>query len=90
VARKLRDELLQREIFYSLEEAKVLIEMWRKRYNTVRPHSSLRYKPPAPETVWTGMKDGGVLPAIGGFSPPADTVTRKPMSSEVEKLVKLS
>jgi transposase InsO family protein len=47
---KMRDELLSREIFYSLKEAQVLIEMWRKHYNTVRPHSSLGYRPPAPET----------------------------------------
>ena len=48
---KLRDELLNGEIFYSLKEAKVLIERWRRHYNTVRPHSALGYKPPAPETV---------------------------------------
>lgn len=48
---KLRDELLNREIFYSLEEAKVLIEMWRKHYNQVRPHSALGYRPPAPEAI---------------------------------------
>jgi len=47
---KLRDELLAREIFYDLREAKVLIETWRRYYNTQRPHSSLGYKPPAPET----------------------------------------
>lgn len=47
---KLRDELLNGEIFYSLKEAKILIEKWRKHYNTVRPHSSLKYRPPAPET----------------------------------------
>lgn len=47
---KLRDELLKREIFYSLKEAQVLIEQWRHHYNTKRPHSSLGYKPPAPET----------------------------------------
>jgi len=46
---KLRDELLNREIFYNIKEAKVLIENWRKEYNTVRPHSSLDYKSPAPE-----------------------------------------
>ncbi len=51
---KLVDELLDREIFYSLNEAKVLIEMWRKHYNTVRPHSALGYKPPAPETIAAG------------------------------------
>ena len=47
---KLRDELLNGEIFYSLKEAQVVIEQWRKHYNTVRPHSSLGYRPPAPET----------------------------------------
>jgi transposase InsO family protein len=46
---KLRDELLNREIFTTLEEARVLIEQWRKEYNQVRPHSSLGYRPPAPE-----------------------------------------
>ena len=48
---KLRDELLNGEIFTSLQEAKVLTEVWRRDYNQVRPHSSLGYKPPAPETV---------------------------------------
>lgn len=48
---KLRDELLNMEIFYTLKEAKVLIERWRQHYNTIRPHSSLGYKPPAPETI---------------------------------------
>jgi putative transposase len=48
---KLRDELLNGEIFYTLYEARVLIEMWRKHYNRVRPHSSLGYRPPAPEAV---------------------------------------
>jgi len=46
---KLRDELLNREVFYTLTEAKVLIEQWRREYNQVRPHSSLGYRPPAPE-----------------------------------------
>ncbi|GLP87878.1 hypothetical protein GCM10007921_34390 [Tritonibacter mobilis] len=39
------------EIFYSLREAQILIEEWRKHYNTKRPHSGLGYRPPAPETV---------------------------------------
>ncbi len=46
---KLRDELLNREIFTTLIEAKVLIGQWGKEYNQVRPHSSLGYRPPAPE-----------------------------------------
>ena len=48
---KLRDELLDREIFDTLLEAQVLIEGWRKGYNQVRPHSSLKYRPPAPEAI---------------------------------------
>jgi len=46
---KFRDELLNGELFYTLKEAKVLIEKWRLEYNTFRPHSSLNYRPPAPE-----------------------------------------
>jgi transposase InsO family protein len=46
---RLRDELLEGEIFYSLREARIVIESWRRHYNTLRPHASLRYKPPAPE-----------------------------------------
>ncbi len=48
---KFRDELLACEAFNTLAEARVLIEQWRKHYNTVRPHSSLGYRPPAPEIV---------------------------------------
>jgi putative transposase len=48
---KLRDELLKGEIFYTLQEARVIIESWRRHYNTVRPHSSLGYRPPAPEVL---------------------------------------
>jgi transposase InsO family protein len=48
---KLRDELLNREIFYTLQEAKILIKHWRREYNQIRPHSALGYKPPAPEAV---------------------------------------
>jgi hypothetical protein len=50
---KMRDELLNREIFTPLEEAKGLIEQWRREYNQVRPHSALGYQPPAPETILT-------------------------------------
>jgi len=46
---KFRNELLNGEIFYTLKEAQVLIEEWRHEYNTFRPHSSLKYRPPAPE-----------------------------------------
>ena len=47
---KLRDELLNGEVFYSLKEAQILIERWRIEYNTTRPHSALGYRPPAPQT----------------------------------------
>jgi len=56
---KLRDELLNGEIFYTLKEAQILIEQWRKEYNTIRPHSSLGYKPPAPKAIKPQyLKDG--------------------------------
>jgi putative transposase len=52
---KLRDECLNQEIFYSLKEAQVVVELWRTQYNTTRPHSSLGYRPPAPLTS-TGLQ----------------------------------
>jgi len=61
---KLRDELLNGEIFYSLAEAKVVIENWRNHYNTARPHSSLGYRPPAPQAVqWPAPLNGPASPA---------------------------
>jgi putative transposase len=48
---RLRDEFLNGEIFYTLQEARGLIEVWRRQYNTIRPHSSLGYRPPAPEVL---------------------------------------
>ena len=48
---RLRDEFLNGEIFYSLREAQIVIQQWRKRYNTKRPHSALGYRPPAPESI---------------------------------------
>jgi putative transposase len=55
---KLRDEFLNGEIFYSMKEIRVLAERWRIRYNTIRPHSSLGYRPPAPEAC--NLKTWGV------------------------------
>jgi len=48
---RLRDELLNGESFYSLRKAQIVIEQWRKHYNTKRPHSALGYRPPAPESI---------------------------------------
>lgn len=55
----LRDELLNGEIFYTLAEAKTLIEAWRRHYNTVRPHSSLGYRPPAADTATPPLSPSG-------------------------------
>ena len=59
---KLRDELLNTEMFNTLAEAKVLIEQWRRHYNTIHPHSSLRYRPPAPEVVPTSSRRSPASP----------------------------
>ena len=69
----LRDELLDGEIFYTLVEARVLIEAWRRHYNTIRPHSSLGYRPPAPETATPPLVPSGS----------ASLHLRPPMASEV-------
>ena len=66
---RLRDELLDGEIFYSLREAQVIIESWRNHYNTVRPHGSIGYKPPAPEVHQPGFTAG--LAAQPRPAPPA-------------------
>ena len=68
---RLRDELLNAEIFYTLKEAQVLIESWRRHYNAVRPHSSLGYRPPAPETI--------VMP---GWPPGSASLRRPPSPAE--------
>jgi transposase InsO family protein len=66
---KLRDELLDRELFYTLWEAQVLIEHWRRTYNQIRPHSSLRNRPPAPEAI---------IPASASLaSPPTNSHTKE-------------
>jgi transposase InsO family protein len=60
---KLRDELLDGELFDTLREAQVLVERWRRHYNTVRPHSSLGYRPPAPAAIqpWPSGSASGLL-----------------------------
>ncbi len=59
------DELLNREIFYTLQEAKVLIERWRSGYNRVRPHSALGYRPPAPDALqWPPRATGSTTPQM--------------------------
>ena len=72
---KLRDELLNGEIFYTLEEAKVIIEKWRRHYNTVRPHSSLGYRPPAPGAFIPALP----APQAGPDAPGALTLAPRPI-----------
>jgi transposase InsO family protein len=78
---KLRDELLNGEIFFSLAEAQVLIESWRRHFNAVRPHSALRYRPPAPEAV---IPRGGRIvpwasaPALEGARSPNPNMALEP------------
>ena len=66
---KLADELLEREVFYTLQEARVLIERWRVLYNTIRPHSALGYRPPAPVAI---------VAAEAGYAPHASAAQRTP------------
>ena len=72
---RLRDELLDGEIFYSLREAQVIIESWRRHYNTVRPHGSIGYRPPAPEVfvpafaAWPAAQPRPASPAMLKLAP---------------------
>ena len=72
---RFRDELLDGEIFYSLREAQVIIESWRRHFNTVRPHGSINYKPPAPEVfvpafaAWPAAKPRPSPPAMLRVAP---------------------
>ena len=68
---KLRDELLDREVFYTLPEVQVLAEQYRQTYNRIRPHSSLGYRPPAPETI----QPSGSCPRTGGTNIEGGTTT---------------
>jgi hypothetical protein len=62
---KLRDELLKSEIFFTLTEAQIVIESWRRHYNTARPHSSLGYKPPALEVLlWLAAQPNQLGPPL--------------------------
>ena len=78
---KLRDELLNGETFFSLAEAQVLIEAWRRHFNAVRPHSALKYRPPAPEAVIP--RSGNIVPwtsapALEGVRSPNPSIASGP------------
>ena len=72
---RLRDELLDGEIFYSLREAQVVVESWRRHYNIVRPHGSIGWKPPAPGVfvpafaAWPTAQPRPALPAMLTLAP---------------------
>ena len=72
---RLRDELLDGEIFYSLQEAQIVIESWRRHFNTIRPHESLGYKPPAPEVF---LPSFAAWPAALRRSAPPATLDQRP------------
>ena len=67
---RLRDELINGQIFYSRAEARFVIETWRVHYNTERPDSSLVYRPPAPEAVhWPSYNRGSPPPQATAMAP---------------------
>src|SRR5438045_454904 len=72
---RLRDELLDGEIFYTLREAQIIIESWRRHYNTVRPHASIGYRAPAPEVfvpalaAWPAAQSRPAPPAMLPLAP---------------------
>ena len=72
---RLRDELLDGEIFYTLKEAKIVIESWRRHYNTVRPHASLGYRAPAPEVFEPAL---AAWPATRSRTAPTATLPLEP------------
>jgi len=77
---RLRDELLKAEIFYALQEAKNLIEVWRRHSNAILPHSSLGYRPPAPEVLMWPAPPAALNGALPGTSKP----TNRPAINDIE------
>jgi len=82
---KLRDEFLNGEIFYSLKELRVLAERWRVHYNTIRPHSSLGYRPPAPQ-AWMETTSGCGEAEFATLIPPPHTPSGNYLNSEITAL----
>jgi hypothetical protein len=88
---RLRDELLNGEIFYTLREAQIVIESWRRHYNTIRPHASIGYKPPAPEVfvpafaAWPAALRRPAPPATLAQRRRSLVLTRRPILSPVRR-----
>ena len=74
VTEQLRDELLDGEVFHTVREAQVLIEQWRRHYNTIRPHSALGYRPPAPEVVMPKTPMPPPRPGPAGAAQPSSAM----------------
>ena len=72
---RLQDECLKTELFNTLLEARIIIEQWRRHYNTIRPHSSLGYRPPAPET----RSPADLAPASWGLPPNRPSIADRHM-----------
>jgi len=72
---RLRDELLDGELFYTLKEAQIIVESWRRHYNTIRPHETLGYKPPAPEVFVPAF---AAWPAAQPRPAPPATLAQRP------------
>lgn len=72
---RLRDELLDGEIFYTLKEAQIIVESWRRHYNSIRPHESLGYRPPAPEVFVPAF---AAWPAAQPLPAPPATLAQRP------------
>ena len=70
---KLRDELLNGEVFYSHMEARIVIESWRRHYNEIRPHSALGYRPPTPAVLFPARPASLPRPAPPGAPPLVQT-----------------
>jgi putative transposase len=84
-APRLRDEFLNGEIFYSMKEIRVLAERWRVHYNTIRPHSSLGYRPPAPQ-AWAASSLGRGEAGIATLIPPPHDPHGNYLNSEIVAL----
>jgi putative transposase len=82
---KLRDEFLNGELFYSMKELRVLAERWRVHYNTVRPHSSLGYRPPAPEAWLTSTTRQQGEP-VASLPAPLAAISCIDLNSEIDAL----
>ncbi len=81
---KLRDEALDPEFFYTLKDVQVIIERWRREYNTFRPHSSLGYRPPAAEAFF---KTCNVQNSLEMISSPKGTSTQRSLTQKVANVL---